>query len=238
MTLELSNSVAARVAGLLIGAMVLASSAAATLAATPVAEAPASPVTLTGSEPAKSEGSDPVVGFRSALFGMSQAEVRKAIQKDFGVAPDTIKSDLNRAEKTHTMTVPVADVLPGGGKAAVSYVFGYKNDKLIQVAVTWSKATDPGITAETLYVDAQQLQEYLLQAGYVPSSIATNVPVANGILMFRGADADGRETAMVMEGAMKQTGDAKRALTPTALNVIYKVDSKNLDVYHLPKGDF
>ena len=212
-----------------------ATPAAAGSAATPADTPKAADAPKAAEAPA---AADPVLGFRSALFGMTQAEVRKAIQKDFGVAPDAIKSELNRAEKTHVLTAAVADALPGGGRSEVAYVFGYKTDKLIQIGVTWSKATDPSITPDTLYGDAQQLQEYFLQAGYAPGSIATNFPVANGVVMFRGADADGRETVLLLEGPVKRAGDAKRALTPTSLSLIYKVDPKALDIYRLPKGDF
>jgi hypothetical protein len=181
---------------------------------------------------------DPVEGFRAARFGMTEPEVRKAIEKDFGTTAHPIKAEINRAERTHVLTVRVPDLLPGGGRAAVAYVFGYKTNKLIQVGVTWSKATDPGITPEMLYTNADILKEYFLQAGYEPASVATNVAIANGVLIFRGSDREGHETVLLLQGAVQKGKDQKRVLSPTTLNLIYVANPKDPDIYRLPKGDF
>ena len=74
-----------------------------------------------------------VEGFRSAKFGMNEADVRSAIGKDFGLKPEAIKTQDNPAELTHSLLVTVPDLLPNGGGAEVSYVFGYKSKSLIQV---------------------------------------------------------------------------------------------------------
>ena len=181
---------------------------------------------------------EPVPGFRSAHFGMSEADVRKAIRKDFGAAADAIKSDTNRAERTQVLTINVPDLLPGGGHATVAYVFGYKTKDLIQVGVTWSKASDPAITPEMLFANADVLREYFLQAGYVPATVTTNQPIQNGVLMFRGSDRDGHETVLLLVGTVEKAADSKRVLSPTALNLIYVADPKAPDIYRLPKGDF
>ena len=46
-----------------------------------------------------------VMGFRSAHFGMNEADVRAVIQKDFKLKPETIQLEENKAEQTHALVV-------------------------------------------------------------------------------------------------------------------------------------
>ncbi|RTM13218.1 MAG: hypothetical protein EKK33_12580, partial [Bradyrhizobiaceae bacterium] len=81
-------------------------------------------------------------GFRSAKFGMSEADVRAAMAKDFNAKSEAIKAQDNAAELTHSILLSVPELLPNGGTAELSYVFGYKSKSLIQVGAVWSKGTD------------------------------------------------------------------------------------------------
>jgi hypothetical protein len=178
-----------------------------------------------------------VKGFRSALFGMSEAEVRAAAAKDFGVSADALKSTQNGAEHTQALTMKAQDVLPDGGAAEIAYVLGYKTKKLIQISVTWSKTTDDKLTPERLTSNAESLRTYFLKAGYKPDTIVSNAPVSNGILLFRGADGSGHTTALVLEGAF--SGDkAHPTLSPSGLRLFYLADAKNPDVYRIQPGKF
>src|ERR1700722_678184 len=58
-------------------------------------------------------------GFRSAKFGMNDAQTKAAIMKDFGVQADAITQQPNPAERTTVLAVKVPDLLPGGGIAEV-----------------------------------------------------------------------------------------------------------------------
>ena len=178
-----------------------------------------------------------VKGFRSALFGMSEAEVRAAIAKDFNIAPDAIRGSQNGAEHTRILLAKAPDVLPDGGVAEVAYVLGYKTKKLIQVGVSWSSATDDKLTPERLLSNAETLRAYFLSAGYKPDTIVNNQPVSDGLLMFRGADADGRTTVLLLRGAT--TGEkSPRTFSATGLALFYLADAKNPDVYRLAPGKF
>lgn len=179
-----------------------------------------------------------VQGFRTARFGMSEAEIRAAIEKDFSVKSDAVKSDTNPSEQTQVLTVPVSDLLPGGGRAVVAYVLGYKSKKLIQVGITWSKATDPDMTPERLFSDANILREHFLASGFRPETIATGGVLAVGLLMFRGADAAGRTTELLLLGTYQKGADNRSVLTPTELDLRYVADAKNPDIYKLPDGSF
>jgi hypothetical protein len=179
-----------------------------------------------------------VTGFRSAKFGMAEAEVRAAIEKDFVVKPDQIRSEENLAEQTHVLGVRVPDLLAGGGTAEVSYVFGYKTKKLIEVTSLWSKATDDKITPERLFSNGNILRAHFSSEGYQPDSIVTNGVMNNGIVMFRGSDAEGHTTVLVLQGTTSEGADKQRVLTPTALLLFYLADAKNPDVFKLPPGQF
>jgi hypothetical protein len=178
-----------------------------------------------------------VKGFRSALFGMSEADVRAAAAKDFGVSADALKSMQNGAEHTQALILKAQDVLPEGGAAEIAYVLGYKSKKLIQVSITWSKTTDDKLTPERLTSNAESLRTYFLKAGYKPETIVNNAPVSNGLLLFRGSDGAGHTTALVLEGAF--SGDkAHPTLSPSGLSLFYLADAKNPDVYRIQPGKF
>jgi hypothetical protein len=179
-----------------------------------------------------------VAGFRSARFGMTEAQVRIAIEKDLKAKPDEIRTEENKAEQTQVLVVLAPDVLPGGGTASVSYVFGFKSKTLIQVGLSWSKATDEKMTPEQLFSNANVLRSHFLEAGYKPDTISTNMPVNGGLLLFRGSDAHDRTTMLVLQGTFSQGENNQRVLTPTALLLLYIADAKTPDVYRLPPGSF
>jgi len=179
-----------------------------------------------------------VSGFRSAKFGMTEAEVRAAIMKDFNVKPDAIRAETNTSEQTRVLLVKAPEVLPGGGAAEVSYVFGYKSKTLIQVGATWSKATDEKMTPDQLFSNSTVLRTHFISAGYKPDTIATNMPIAGGILMFRGSDAKDRTTMLILQGTIAKDDKDQNVLTPTGLVLFYVADAKTPDVFRLPPGSF
>lgn len=169
---------------------------------------------------------------------MTKAEVRKAIESDLDVASKSIRAGENKVERTSVLTVGVPNLIPSGGRAVISYVFGYKSKRLIQVGVTWSKATDPSLTPKTLVSNGKLLQEYFIKEHFSPGTVQTDRPVRNGLLLFRGTDAKGRAAVLLMLGSMKKGGDAKRKLTPTLLALLYVADPKHPDIFRLAKGQF
>ena len=180
-----------------------------------------------------------VGGFRSAEFGMTAADVKAAIIKDFNVKAEAISSGENTAERTQLLSVAVPDLLPGGGTAQVSYVFGYKSKTLIQVGVSWSAATDSTITEAELYADGDVLRTHFMAAGYKPDSIKTGLVLQNGLLLFRGEDADGHATILILQGQFKDAADGKqKTLTPTSLALLYSASPQTPDVFKLAPGQF
>jgi hypothetical protein len=202
------------------------------------AAAPAAPA-ATSPRPAVAPASTlDVTGFRSAKFGMNENDVRAAIMKDLGVKADAIRAETNASEQTRVLLVKAPDVLPGGGIAEVSYVFGYKSKTLIQVGATWSKATDEKMTPDQLFSNSTVLRAHFVAAGYKPDTVATNMPIAGGILMFRGSDAKDRTTMLILQGTLAKDDKEQNVLTPTGLVLFYVADAKTPDVYRLAPGSF
>jgi hypothetical protein len=179
-----------------------------------------------------------VQGFRSAKFGMTEAEVRASIAKDFSVPATAVRAESNSAERTQSLTVKVPDLLPDSGAADVSYVFGYHSKKLIHVGVLWSKTVDETMTPERLLANAEALRGYFLTDGFVPKSIVTNAAIGEGVMFFRGEDVNGHSTVLILKGTMGPEGQKPRAFTPTATVLYYMADAEHPDVYKVPAGKF
>jgi hypothetical protein len=169
---------------------------------------------------------------------MSEADVRAAMIKDFNAKPDAIKAQDNASELTHSILMSVPELLPNGGTAELSYVFGYKSKSLIQVGAVWSKGTDAAMTAEKLFSNANILRAHFMGEGFKPDSIAVNMPVAGGIVMFRGSDAKDRSVILLLQGTFENKENNQRVLTPTSLLLFYVADAKSPDIFKLPPGQF
>lgn len=179
-----------------------------------------------------------VDGFRSAKFGMTEAEVKSAIASDFGIKSNAIREQPNVGERTKALLVKVPDVLQGGGTAEVSYIFGYHTKKLIQVSVSWSKATDEKMSPEQLFSNSSVLRDYFMAEGFKPETVATNMPISGGLLMFRGGDTKDHTAMLILQGTFAQGEHNQRVLTPASLLLFYIEDPKAPDVYRLPRGSF
>jgi hypothetical protein len=177
-----------------------------------------------------------VEGYRSAHFGMTEAETRQAIASDFG-KETAVKAQDQLGEQTRLLSIKVGDLIQGGGKADVSYVLGYKTHKLIQVSVVWSTAGDPSLTTERLLANAELLVAYFQARGFKPDTVVTNVPIADGVILFRAEDAQGRQTAVLLRGTSTET-KGQRVFTAHTLGVYYIADPKHPDVFRIPSGQF
>lgn len=181
-----------------------------------------------------------VGGFRSARFGMSEEQVRAAIRRDFPAVASTLTSAVNQSEKTTVLSLVVPDLVPGSGKAHISFIFGYRSKKLIQVNIVWSSdqtaASDVAIVAA-----ANSLRDYFLSEHFPPNSIAANRQLApNTILVFRGSDAQKRAILLVLSGAAARARGAtkKDVQSPLTLELSYIENAANPDVFRISKGQF
>ena len=195
-----------------------------------------------------------LTGFRSAQFGMTEDQVRKAIATDFAGAAKDIQRNEHPIEKTSFLELPVKDLLPAGGDARITYIFGYQSHKLIQINIGWGAPAQSKATAATLVEAANQLHTYLLGAGYRPDTIVGNARLPDdSILVFRGADPDNRIAGLVLSGFpiedkndAKAGGAAAKPKTDTAptetkqpaLMLSYISDPRNPDIFRLKPGQF
>lgn len=227
-----------KLAGVIVATALLAGQGSALSQGSKNNQPPAAPAPPAGAPGVMSTSSANVDGFRSAKFGMTEAEVKAAVAKDFKVGADAIREQPNAGERTKALVVKVPDLLPGGGAAEVSYVFGYQSKKLIQVSASWSKATDEKMTPEQLFSNSSVLRSHFMSEGFKPESIATNMPINNGLLMFRGSDAKDRTAILLLQGTFAQGENNQRILTPGSLMLFYIADAKTPDIYRLPPGSF
>jgi hypothetical protein len=196
------------------------------------ADQPPSP---TSEPPAKIEG------FRQALFGMNEEQVRQGIRKDFPAAAAKTSSAIHPSEKTTVLSLVVADLLPNTGNARVSYIFGYRSKKLIQINIVW---TSDGSAAsdETVVGTANSLRDYFASWNYKPDSAVANRQLAeNTILVFRANDLQGRTLLLVLSGVAaegRREEKAGRRPPPLTLELSYIEDVAHPDVFRIAKGQF
>ena len=98
-----------------------------------------------------------ITGYRSAVFGMSEAETRAAIAADFGVAANDIRRATHDLQKTTILAIAVKGLVPGSGRAEISYVFGYRDQTLFQVTVLWRARDDSAAAMSRLLLAAQSM---------------------------------------------------------------------------------
>lgn len=181
-----------------------------------------------------------ITGFRGASFGMTQTQVRQIIETQFKLPESAIAATVNNIQHTAVLSAQVPDLIPGGGTASVSYIFGYKSHQLIQISVFWSKQSDPGITPQMLYQNGESLQQYFAGEGFPPDHSVGNIATANGLILFRATDAVQNTVLLALSGSITKDPKApdKSVLTPAALTLVYATDPQHPDIFQLTKGSF
>ena len=194
--------------------------------------APASAATETAAGPA-------IDGFRPAKFGMTENQVRSAIEAEFKTPASAITETENQLQHTAVLSVLVPNLVPDGGAAAVSYVFGYQSHKLIEVNILWSPEIDPKTTPAMLYQDGQSLQQYFASEGFPADRSTGNIATPNGVLLFRATDTTGNAVLLILSGTItKDQKVDKSVLSPTTLTLAYAANPLHPDVFQLTKGSF
>jgi len=142
-------------------------------------------------------------------------------------------------QRTSVLTVQVPDLVPQGGIATISYVFGYQSHKLMQVNIVWSPEIDPKTTPMMLYQDGESLQQYFAAEGFPANRSTGNIATPNGVLLFRANDSNGNAVLLILSGTLtKNPKDNSTALNPTTLTLAYAADALHPDVFQLAKGSF
>ena len=203
-----------------------------------------------GKPAASSVGGDPVQaaepatidGYRSARFGMTEAEVKKAIRSDFSV--DEPAKAVNETERTSVLIVPGKSLIPDSPPATVSYIFGATTAKLIQVNVVWGD--NGGVDAKQIVPTTNALAAYFLDKGsYAKDSVAVNQGLPDStVLVFRGADAKGRMVVLQLVPIIdpaeekKASKDKPVEFKKAMLRLSYIANPTKPDVFRIEKGRF
>ncbi|WP_439814337.1 hypothetical protein [Zavarzinia sp. CC-PAN008] len=212
----------------------LAAGTGATLLSPPVLAA-------TAEAPAAAAPAFQVDGFRSARFGMSEADVLGAIKRDLGVDKDKVGKVDNLSEQTTALTVQKPDLLQVGGPAVVSYILGYKTRTLIQVNVAWGAAAGSDVAADQVVAAANLLRTYFLKQGFVADTMVANAQLQDGtIVVFRGQDQDKRMVLLVLSGTPKAAPKEGETPPPPAvsLQLSYVQNPQSPDVLTVEPGAF
>lgn len=195
-----------------------------------------------GSDPAQVVEPASVDGYRSARFGMTEAEVKKAIKADFSI--DDPGKTVNGTQRTTVLVVSGKSLIPDTPPATISYILGATTAKLIQVNVVWGG--NGGADAKQIAFTANALSAYFQEKGsYARDSVAINQNLPDGsMLVFRGADAQGRmvvvQLAPVIDPAeaKKSEKDKPVELKKATLRLSYVANPTKPDVFRIEKGRF
>jgi hypothetical protein len=186
-----------------------------------------------------------VTGFRDARFGMTEPEVRAAIKKSFALKDADIKTSSNPTEAT-LLIARVESFDPGPGPADITYIFGNKSKRLIQVNVAWGEdAPNKPSGANALVAAGTRLVRYFLEFSWRKDTARVGIPVGeNTVVLFAGEDEkkgvvrlvfDGIKYQMNREGYQTQFADPKG---PPKLVINYIADRDNPDVAKIEPGKF
>jgi hypothetical protein len=175
-----------------------------------------------------------VTGFRSALFGMTAAEVRAAIARDFNAAPDVITEVENPLEKTKVLAVRLASLEPAPGPVVLTYVLGAATQRLVHVNLTWASGPAPSDEERNrMGVAGLQLANHFRGLGWKPGgAILSQREGANAVLLFAGVDPKDAAVEVHLAGIYLTGKDGVSASPagPVTLRVSYIANLRKRDV--------
>src|SRR5262249_47661636 len=132
-------------------------------------------------------------------------------------------------------------LLPNTGNARVSYIFGHRSKKLMQVNIVWTSESSAA-SDEIIVGMANTLRDYFASQNYKPDTVVANRQLAeNTILVFRANDVQGRMVLLVLSGAAAAArAEEKKGPRPSplTLELSYILDAAHPDVFRIAKGQF
>ncbi len=181
----------------------------------------------------------PVEGFRQARFGMSEAEVRQAVRRDFPAA-GRLSRTVHPREKTTVLATTVEDLLPDAGPARLFYILGYASKRLVQVNVIWSSDGRSAERDEAIVAAANALRDHFqAQHPAPPEQVFANQQVGeDALLVFRAAQPDGRMVLLLLSGVAAGRADRPPTAPPLTLQLSYIRDHRSPDIFRIEPGRF
>lgn len=181
-----------------------------------------------------------ITGFRRAQFGMSEPQLRQAMQRDFPEATKKLARYVHPREKTTVLAITAADLLPETGPARISYILGYASKRLEQVNLVWTvDGRDTG-KDEAIIAAANLLRDHLRAQFQGAEGIVLNELLGkHAILVFRVSQPDGRMVLLLLTGAgAAARGEHGQAVPPLSLELSYIRDHAHPDIFRIEPGRF
>lgn len=183
-----------------------------------------------------------VTGWRSARFGMSEAQVRQAILREFQVPPSAIVTLDNPAERTRVLSAVLPALEPGPGPATVSFILGASSRRLVHVNIAW-QAGASAAERDRLSAAGILLARNFRERPWQPQAAVAGVREAPGVLvLFAGVDAKGSGVELRLSGVpiVGTDGTADLAAPPSTaeLRISYAANVARPDIVRLPPGAF
>jgi hypothetical protein len=187
-----------------------------------------------------------VTGFRDARFGMTETEVRAAVKKSFAAKDADIKTTPNPTEGTTLLIIRVDSLDPGPGPATITYIFGNKSNKLIQVNVVWGEdAPNNSSDANAIIGAGTRLERYFQGFSWRKDTTRVGVPVGeNTVVLFAGEDEKKGAVRLVVDGIKYQVNrEGNQTTSPDPkgapkLVINYIGDRENPDIAKIEPGKF
>ena len=181
-----------------------------------------------------------IYGLRSARFGMTENEVRRAISIDFPDHSGQTQKGIHPLEQTTILTLPVNDLLSDSGEAIVSYVLGFKTKKLTQINVNWRREANREnvIQLAALLVS---IRNYFSRMEFTPKNKLINGVLPSGeIIAFRGVDSKGRmivASGFGLTEIKKEDEKLKKPAQPLEVFLSYIESPDDPDIFGIKIGE-
>ena len=180
-----------------------------------------------------------VEGFRSAKFGMTEAEIYNTIQKDFNFVQGSVEKIENSIEKTTSIAVTLDKLMEKGGRARVVYILGYRSKKLIQINVIWGNPVNENPNPKSIVDAANLLRAYFFRKGFKKDDLVMNSRLdTRSMLLFRGNDANGAMVILIMKTPPQHKGGEEIQGKEFSLRLSYIQNPKNPDIFKVKEGEF
>jgi hypothetical protein len=171
-------------------------------------------------------------GFRSARFGMSEADVRAAIGTDFPGSAMAITAQDAQDNAPRLLSVPLIRLNPGPVPAVIAY--GFRDGRLAQIDVTWAAPGEPSAAqrAGLLRAGERLRRHFEGQADKPARIVPAGVLGPNSLLLHGAADRLGARVEALVEGiSFERMVDGKPVMSPeptgpAVLRVSYRAGSQ------------
>ncbi|HLH87388.1 MAG TPA: hypothetical protein VKX28_02940 [Xanthobacteraceae bacterium] len=185
-----------------------------------------------------------VTGFRGALFGMTEAQVRDVAKKAFRVDDGQMTLTTDPATSATKLIVHVHELEPGLGVGRVEYLFGYRQHQLFQVNVVWGLDTNPQLDNSRMLDAAMRLQGYFLGFSWAYGTVQIGIPLdERSVRLFGGADRNNGAVTVAVENVRYGLSGGNVRLVPevsvpTIVTITYLDQTRAEDMRTISRKEF